>query len=51
MSAANDGGPPNEDRVPRGVGAMSVVRWALVLVMGLVAALSIAYAESVRSAA
>src|SRR5260221_14667187 len=44
MSAANDGGPPHEDRVPRGVGAMSVVRWALVLVMGLVAALSIAYA-------
>ncbi|HEY2731415.1 MAG TPA: efflux RND transporter periplasmic adaptor subunit [Polyangia bacterium] len=44
MSAANDGGPPNEDRVPRGVGAMSVVRWTLVLVMGLVAALSIAYA-------
>ncbi len=33
-----------EDRVPRGVGAMSIVRWSLVIAMGMVAVLSIAYA-------
>ena len=45
---APEGGPGEkpdaEDRVPAGVGTMSVVRWGLVLVMGLVAVLSIAYA-------
>jgi Cu(I)/Ag(I) efflux system membrane fusion protein len=34
----------NEDRVPEGLATMSIVRWALVIVMGLVAVLSIAYA-------
>jgi Cu(I)/Ag(I) efflux system membrane fusion protein len=38
------GGGLDEDRVPPGVGTMSIVRWALVIVMGLVAVLSIAYA-------
>lgn len=33
-----------EDRVPPGLRTMSIVRWALVIVMGLVAVLSIAYA-------
>ncbi len=45
--AANEdgqGGKPPEARVPAGVGVMSVVRWGLVLVMGLVAVLSVAYA-------
>jgi hypothetical protein len=32
----------DEERIPPGVGAMSVVRWGLVLVMGVVAVLSIA---------
>ena len=35
--------PDSEDRVPAGLGAMSVVRWGLVFAMGLVAVLSIAY--------
>src|SRR5258708_36638630 len=34
----------SEDRVPPGVGTMSIVRWALVIAMGIVAVLSIAYA-------
>src|SRR5258708_36930297 len=34
----------SEDRVPRGVGTMSIVRWGLVIAMGIVAVLSIAYA-------
>ena len=43
--AANENGHgADEDRIPPGVGTMSVIRWGLVLVMGLVAALSIAYA-------
>jgi Cu(I)/Ag(I) efflux system membrane fusion protein len=33
-----------EDRVPGGLRTMSIVRWSLVVVMGLVAVLSIAYA-------
>jgi membrane fusion protein, copper/silver efflux system len=42
--ANENGHGADEDRIPPGVGTMSVVRWGLVLVMGLVAALSIAYA-------
>jgi Cu(I)/Ag(I) efflux system membrane fusion protein len=34
----------DDDRVPAGVRTMSLVRWALVIVMGAVAVLSIAYA-------
>jgi Cu(I)/Ag(I) efflux system membrane fusion protein len=34
----------DEDRVPAGVGTMSIVRWGLVIAMGIVAVLSIAYA-------
>ncbi len=39
----HDGAPPDE-RIPPGVGVTSVVRWALVVVMGVVALLSILYA-------
>jgi membrane fusion protein, copper/silver efflux system len=45
--AANEdgqGAKAPEDRTPSGVGTMSVIRWGLVFVMGLVAVLSIAYA-------
>jgi Cu(I)/Ag(I) efflux system membrane fusion protein len=42
--ADESGHGADEDRIPPGVGTMSVIRWGLVLVMGLVAALSIAYA-------
>jgi Cu(I)/Ag(I) efflux system membrane fusion protein len=46
MSAVDQGGhvPSDEDRIPAGLATMSIVRWALVIVMGLVAVLSIAYA-------
>ncbi|HVU51383.1 MAG TPA: efflux RND transporter periplasmic adaptor subunit [Polyangia bacterium] len=46
MTGTADPGPRDDvdDRVPSGVRAMSVVRWALVAVMGVVAAASIAYA-------
>ncbi|HEX3696424.1 MAG TPA: efflux RND transporter periplasmic adaptor subunit [Polyangia bacterium] len=40
----HDERPNAEERIPPGVGTMSVVRWGLVLVMGLIALLSIAYA-------
>ena len=46
-SANENGHGADEDRIPPGVGTMSVIRWGLVLVMGLVAALSIAYATGV----
>jgi Cu(I)/Ag(I) efflux system membrane fusion protein len=39
------GKPDDEERIPPGVGAMAVVRWGLVFVMGLVAVLSIVYAS------
>jgi Cu(I)/Ag(I) efflux system membrane fusion protein len=38
-----------DERIPRGVRAMSVVRWLLVVVMGGVAALSIVYATGARA--
>jgi Cu(I)/Ag(I) efflux system membrane fusion protein len=47
MTAAAGAGPdpgPVPEHVPNGVRTMAVVRWALVLAMGVVAALSIAYA-------
>jgi Cu(I)/Ag(I) efflux system membrane fusion protein len=47
MSAVDEGRHmpgSDEDRVPAGLATMSIVRWALVVVMGLVAVLSIAYA-------
>jgi Cu(I)/Ag(I) efflux system membrane fusion protein len=49
MTGVGDGGGPGDDagpeaHVPAGVRTMSVVRWLLVVVMGAVAALSIAYA-------
>jgi Cu(I)/Ag(I) efflux system membrane fusion protein len=49
MSSAVDGGGRgndvgSDDRIPPGVRTMSIVRWLLVIVMGAVAVLSIAYA-------
>ncbi|HVZ73840.1 MAG TPA: efflux RND transporter periplasmic adaptor subunit [Polyangia bacterium] len=44
MSAGQD-----EGRAPAGLRAMSIVRWALVIAMGLVAVLSIAYVAGGRS--
>jgi Cu(I)/Ag(I) efflux system membrane fusion protein len=46
--AANENGSggksSDEERIPPGVGAMSIIRWGLVFAMGSVAVLSIAYA-------
>ena len=45
MTVVEGVGPdPRPNREPRGVRAMAVVRWALVVAMGVVATLSIAYA-------
>jgi Cu(I)/Ag(I) efflux system membrane fusion protein len=46
MSAEGNTGHPSDapEHVPPGVGAMAIVRWALVVAMGIVAGLSIAYA-------
>jgi membrane fusion protein, copper/silver efflux system len=45
MSAGDEQKPaPDDDRVPAGLATMSIVRWALVIVMGGAAVLSIAYA-------
>jgi Cu(I)/Ag(I) efflux system membrane fusion protein len=42
MTSAPNEGPQDEEHVPAGVRAMSIVRWGLVVVMGVVALLSIA---------
>ena len=52
MSAINPDKPiptADDDRVPAGLATMSIIRWTLVIVMGLVAVLSVAYATGALS--
>jgi membrane fusion protein, copper/silver efflux system len=46
-SNGRDESAAHEDRIPAGVRTMSIVRWGLVIAMGAVAVLSIAYATGV----